>query len=233
VRTTAKDISDPFQVGLIQVDKSWEYLHTHYDRVDQDVLFDVRCSNHNNARGLYLREAGEMTRPVHLALKLTPKYMKPTDIQDTDNQRQLDLELRLVLTSSESWVRTPDYLYTGASGRTFDVSVDPTHLEPGKFHFAQVEAFDSLCPDRGPLFRFPITVCKPVECPPSNPTYTLSGLQLSPSVIHRRFVTVPTGATYAGTVNAHVCHGCRVAFQATQAERQLACPLVVPLYPAR
>ncbi len=51
---SGKSINDPFGIGLIQVQKAWDYLNTYYDREDQDVLFEVKviafnvCKNHSH-----------------------------------------------------------------------------------------------------------------------------------------------------------------------------------------
>lgn len=41
------------------------------------------------------------------------------------------------------------------------IKVDPTGLEENQAHFTQIEAFESGKPDKGPVFRIPVTVIKP------------------------------------------------------------------------
>ena len=41
---SGKPINENFEIGLLQVQKAWEYLNTHYDREDQDIAFEVGCN---------------------------------------------------------------------------------------------------------------------------------------------------------------------------------------------
>jgi len=116
---------------------------------------------------------------------------------------------RIELTCTAKWVQLPGHVLLPAQGRSVDLNVDPTSLPPG-LHFAEVEGFDSLHPDRGPLFRLPITVLKP--SPPAaaaaaaadgggssgDPSkYRFPSLAMAPGRIARRFLVVPNGATWA------------------------------------
>lgn len=48
------------------------------------------------------------------------------------------------------------------NGRGFEVELDPTGLPEG-LHYTEVQAFDALAEWRGPLFRLPITVVRPLD----------------------------------------------------------------------
>lgn len=41
ISNSSKSINENFGVGLLQVQKTWEYLNTYYDREDQDISFEV------------------------------------------------------------------------------------------------------------------------------------------------------------------------------------------------
>ena len=104
-------------------------------------------------------------------------------------------------------------VYTG--GRDFSLRIDPTQLPRGSAHYAEVCGYDVSNPAAGPLFRLPITVCRPLLLPlpaaaPSTATAIaspISGgaagllqareLTFHPGQIHRIFVQVPQGATWA------------------------------------
>ncbi|GIM09954.1 hypothetical protein Vretimale_13739 [Volvox reticuliferus] len=105
-----------------------------------------------------------------------------------------------------------------AGGRSFEVIVDPTSLPPG-LHYAEVVALEVDSRERGPLFRLPITVIKPLQVPlavtsaigsngntvvgNSNGngsgvgTVSLGPLSFAPGTEFRTFVAVPPGATWA------------------------------------
>ena len=45
-------------------------------------------------------------------------------------------------------------------GRRLDVRIDPTELPEG-VHYAEILGFDTRSPERGPIFRLPVTVIRP------------------------------------------------------------------------
>lgn len=58
-------------------------------------------------------------------------------------------------------IKVPEFLLMNAGGRSFSIQVDATKLQPG-LHYGEVQAFESGNIDKGPVFRFPVTVTKPV-----------------------------------------------------------------------
>lgn len=103
----------------------------------------------------------------------------------------------------------------------------------------QVMAYDSGAPWRGPLFRVPITVVKPVAVGPAAPVggslggFSLGGngevsphfaarfrrLDFAAGAEHRRFVAVPEGATWCEmrlTAAAGLPNPCNYFVRATQ-----------------
>jgi hypothetical protein len=48
------------------------------------------------------------------------------------------------------------------NGRGFELELDPTGLPEG-LHYTEVQAFDATAEWRGPLFRLPITVIRPLD----------------------------------------------------------------------
>jgi tripeptidyl-peptidase-2 len=88
----------------------------------------------------------------------------------------------------------------------FNVSVDTSALPEGAAHHAEILGYEAPSPDSEvsqPLFRVPVCVMKPtgadisaagapeVVCAPPK------SLQMSPGAIHRHFIAVPVGATWA------------------------------------
>ncbi|CAG8480016.1 10360_t:CDS:10 [Scutellospora calospora] len=195
---SSKQVNETFGVGFLQVEKAWEYLEKFYELPDQDLLYEVKISDTPRCRrGIYLRELHETSSPQTINVTVAPKFMKEIDpASGENNQKKFELEIRLALVSTQPWVRVTDFLLMGSKGRTFDVKVDPTNLTPGGLYFAEVQGYDTTCPDRGPLFRVPITVTKP-SILTNGSKVCFDKLSFGPGHIERRFIKVPDGATYA------------------------------------
>lgn len=72
-------------------------------------------------------------------------------------------------------------------------------MTAGLLHIAEIQAFDSSCPSRGPVFSIYVTVAKPVEL--TTQSYIkFDNVQFGPGHIERRLVRVPSGATHAEAV---------------------------------
>ncbi|KAI9271277.1 subtilase family-domain-containing protein [Helicostylum pulchrum] len=191
---TGKSVDDPLGVGFIQVDKAWEYLDTHKARKDLDLLFKVTVQKRGNKRGIYLRELDEVSQIQYITTKVEPKFMCESDPENPKyNQAKFDYDVRVALVASESWISTPDYLYLHSSGNAFQIKVDPLALAESKFHFGEVLGYDTSAPERGPLFRVPVSVVKPTS--PSQGFIQYKNVEYGPGDIIRRFVQVPEGAT--------------------------------------
>ncbi|KAJ1935590.1 hypothetical protein FBU59_005337, partial [Linderina macrospora] len=81
-------------------------------------------------------------------------------------------------------------------GRSFEARVDPTGLERGQLHVAEILGYDSRNVDRGAIFRVPVTITRPSTVGASG-CVRFSGLRFQPTDIIRRFIDVPRGATQA------------------------------------
>ncbi|CAG8454666.1 15829_t:CDS:10 [Acaulospora morrowiae] len=195
---SAKPVNENFDVGLLQVEKTWDYLKKFYDRPDQDVVYEVRIPDKpKDKRGIYLRESYETASPQLYNVSVKPKFMK--EIEPTsgeNNSKKFEFESRLALISTQPWVRVPDFLLLGSQGRVFEVKVDPSQLTPGELHFAEVQGYDTTCSERGPLFKIPVVVTKP-SIITNGSKITYDNWAFGPGHIERRFLKVPEGATYA------------------------------------
>ena len=65
------------------------------------------------------------------------------------------------------------------------------------FYCDSVKAYDSSCPEKGAVFEVPITVVKP-ETVHNEIAYNKQ--HFAPGDIQRRFINVPEGATWGGSV---------------------------------
>lgn len=95
----------------------------------------------------------------------------------------------------------------------------------------QVCGYDTTARWRGPLFRVPITVIRPLPLPPAPPppafappNLSMGPLEFGPGTEHRLFLDVPAGATWAEVVFKAGPHDSpRVyALRATQLQQQLS-----------
>ncbi|KAG6485549.1 hypothetical protein ZIOFF_054109 [Zingiber officinale] len=75
------------------------------------------------------------------------------------------------------------------------IVVDPVGLGDG-LHYHEVYGIDCRAPWRGPLFRVPITIIKPLASIGRPPIVTFSNVSFCPGHIERKFIEVPFGATW-------------------------------------
>ncbi len=176
--------------GMIQIDKAFEYIEQHAKRADEDVHYEVRLPRRGDARGLYLREAFEVEKPMMVRVRITPRFH-----EDADNRGKVAYELPLRLESTRDWIRTPKNVLLTHGGEQFEIRVDPTALPPGA-HFGEVLAFDTRAAARGALVRVPVTVIKPHPLTGEGASNFEATLQSEPGTIHRHFFAVPEGATW-------------------------------------
>ncbi|KAG2453913.1 hypothetical protein HYH02_002116 [Chlamydomonas schloesseri] len=155
--------------GLIQIDAAWEYLMA--DGVPPAAAsptaagpwyeVEATCAEGRGprGRGIYMREPHESAKPQSYRVSVTPKLN-----EDAATSARLDVEDRLVLEPSVPWVSCPPALMVHSAGRSFDVLVDPSRLPPG-LHYGEVVAYEVEARARGPLFRLPVTLIKPLAVP--------------------------------------------------------------------
>ena len=202
LENSAKDIKDPLGIGFLQVEHAWEYLRKWSQDKDLDIRFDV--SVNGRARGVYLRELEETNKYYQAHVSIQATFRKeptrgtaaPTEGDTSQNDNKLAYEQRLTLVATAPWVQTPDFLLMNSGGREFQIGVDPTKLAPG-LHVAEVQAIDALKPEKGPVFRLPVTVLKPMPLTNEQKCQVVFKSTFTPGHVERRFVQVPPGATYA------------------------------------
>ncbi|KAG0356592.1 subtilase family-domain-containing protein [Gamsiella multidivaricata] len=196
----SKDIQDEFRIGFLQVEKTFDHILTYHAYDEQDVDYVIQIAERENARGIYLREWEECNKAHTLTVKVEPKFMKDIDYNKPDiNEKKLSFECRMALIATESWIRVPDFLFMNGAQRQFEIKVDPTQLTAGSLHIAEIQAFDSSCPARGPVFSIYVTVAKPAELSTQS-FIKFENIQFGPGHIERRLIHVPAGATHAEAV---------------------------------
>ncbi|KAL7146324.1 hypothetical protein ABFS83_06G033000 [Erythranthe nasuta] len=180
--------------GLMQVDKAYDYIQKLH--AVPSVRYQIKITQSGKSaptsRGIYLREADFCQRSTEWTVKVEPKFH-----DDASNLEQLvPFEECIKLHSTgEGLVKAPEYLLLTHNGRDFNIIVDPTTLSDG-LHYYEVYALDCKSPWRGPLFRIPITITKPQAVKSRPPLTVFKGMSFVPGHIERKFVEVPTGATW-------------------------------------
>ncbi|KAL7107111.1 hypothetical protein ACP275_06G033500 [Erythranthe tilingii] len=180
--------------GLMQVDKAYDYIQKLH--AVPSVRYQIKITQSGKSaptsRGIYLREADFCQRSTEWTVKVEPKFH-----DDASNLEQLvPFEECIKLHSTgEGVVKAPEYLLLTHNGRDFNIIVDPTTLSDG-LHYYEVYALDCKSPWRGPLFRIPITITKPQAVKSRPPLTVFKGMSFVPGHIERKFVEVPTGATW-------------------------------------
>ncbi len=184
---------EPFALGagLIQVDRAYDYLTRFADVTDEDLRFTVRVPARDNARGIYLREPFEVDRPLDARVMIVPEFHP-----DADNRAKVEFGLRCRIETTASWIEAAEHLLLMHGGRRLDIRVDPTGLPPGA-HYAELRGYDADRPDRGPVFRLPVTVVRPQAVAEERGTHWRETLGFAPGRIERRFLAAPQGATWA------------------------------------
>ncbi len=176
--------------GLMQTDLAFDWLTTHTDHPDRDVRFGIRVQSRGNARGIYLREPFEVDEPQDLRV-----YVEPHFHEDVPNREKVDFEVRVRLEPSERWIECAEHLVLPAAGRRLDVRVDPTDLPEGA-HYAEILGMDATNPERGPVFRVPVTVIRAEEVDEESWAWQ-EVVPFGPGYEQRHFFVAPEGATWA------------------------------------
>ncbi|XP_062522156.1 tripeptidyl-peptidase 2-like isoform X3 [Corticium candelabrum] len=175
--------------GLLQVDKAFEYIKEHGINLARDVTFEVSVDG--SRRGIYLRESCSLQKPIVASVKVEPKYN-----DDAERADRIKLQLKLNVACDASWVSAPSHLVLMNTARQFSVRVDPRGLNSG-YHFSEVCAYNADFPSQGPLFRVPVTVIIPEKIGLEAGYCRSDKLQFKPGQVHRMFLEIPHGATWA------------------------------------
>lgn len=177
--------------GLLQVDKAWDYLAAHTGSYAHQLNYKLNVPALHNARGIYLREAYQTKAATSFRVSVSAKLKEKATIK-----QRLAVSETLTMKSTADWVQCGDLLHLTHGGNRFEVLVDPTQLKPG-VHYAEVQASSKDQPG-GPVFRLPVTVIIPLT---NQKHVSKKGTlkweeDFDPGIVHRKFITVPEGATW-------------------------------------
>uniref|UniRef100_A0A0E0CPF6 tripeptidyl-peptidase II n=1 Tax=Oryza meridionalis TaxID=40149 RepID=A0A0E0CPF6_9ORYZ len=200
IENTAASISDVPEEklttghGLLQIDRAFEYAQQAKELplVSYRISINQVGKSTPKLRGIYLRGSNTCRQTSEWTVQLDPKFH-----EDASNMEQLvPFEECLQLHSTDSSViKIPEYIMVTNNGRTFNIVVNPVNISSG-LHYYEVYGIDCKAPWRGPIFRVPITVIKPIALSGEPPALTLSNLSFKSGHIERRFINVPIGASW-------------------------------------
>ncbi|GAU32394.1 hypothetical protein TSUD_44370 [Trifolium subterraneum] len=168
--------------GLMQVDKCYEYLQQSQNIPCVWYQINIKQSGKTNpsSRGIYLREANACRQSTEWTVQVDPKFHEDADKFEDLVVFEECIELH---SSDNTVVKAPDIL------------VDPSNLCDG-LHYYEVYGIDCKAPWRGPLFRIPITITKPVAVINRTPQVSFSEMLFQPGHIERKYIEVPHGASW-------------------------------------
>lgn len=173
--------------GLLQVDKAFDH-HLEVASDTENIEITASLPTRNNSRGIYLRDAFETHKTFAASVQLQPRLENKDD-----NAVKLNYEVPLLLQTNADWVKAGSNLLLTNGGANFGVEIDAAALKPG-LHLAEVIGLHTEHPERGPLFRVPITVTKPQQVRGNRFTKTLDS---SANYLSRTFLTPPEGSRFA------------------------------------
>lgn len=177
--------------GLIQVEKTYDFLTNFSKEPELKVEFKVTCLD--GSRGIYLREPHHFLKLYETKVSIAPQFIE----ERAEQEEKINFCMQFSLTCDAPWVQHPAHLELMNLERLISVQVDQRGLPEG-VHFTELKGFDIKCLEKGPVFRFPITVVVPskvddeVKWKKSFPS-----VSFKPGQVHRHFIQVPTGATVA------------------------------------
>lgn len=202
--------------GLIQANEAFQYLTSYADSCDNKINFVVTSTG--GKRGFYIRGAKSAKHIHSFPVTIEPKFT-----QTADAQEKINYCCHMAICSKTPWVSCPSHFECVNMTRSFTVKVDPRGL-PAGIHYSEIQGFDVKSPQRGALFRFPVTVVIPEQVPDDEYKVVMEPRDFKSGYISRRFVDVPEGATWAEiTIRSHSSErNCRFIFHCIQILPQLS-----------
>ncbi|MFT4691916.1 MAG: tripeptidyl-peptidase-2 [Limisphaerales bacterium] len=176
--------------GMIQIDRAWEFLKENRRTMDHDLRFRIDVTNRDHARGVYLREAFELKRPFEAAISVIPEFH-----ERADNRQKVKFGMQIELQCDADWVDIPDHLMLMHGGRNFRALIDGPELDQGT-HYTEIVGIDAAHPERGAVFRVPVTVIVPNEAGDEVVAWEHE-TEFEAGELQRHFIAVPKGAQWA------------------------------------
>ncbi|OQV18364.1 Tripeptidyl-peptidase 2 [Hypsibius exemplaris] len=173
--------------GIVQVQEAFDWLVAYANESERDVDFQVSV---DGGSGIYIRDANQTAQDCIFTATVDAEFPKKVN----NYPLMAKFSLHLVLSSSEDWVHSSEFIDVSTGKKGFKVEVKTSGLRPG-LHTASVHAHDATKPEKGPIFSVPVTVC--VADRKVDWTVEQSGVVFKPGHPVRQFIQVPKGATWA------------------------------------
>ncbi|KAI9162128.1 hypothetical protein LWI28_024106 [Acer negundo] len=184
--------------GLMQVDKAYEYVQKFHNF--PCAWYEIKITQSGKPtptyRGIYLREASACLQSTEWTVQVEPKFHEGASNSEELFPFEECIELH---SNGKGVVMGPDCLLLTHNGRSFNIVVDPTNLKYG-LHYFEIYGVDFKAPERGPLFRIPVTIIKPMAVLTRPPLVSFAKMSFLPGHIERRFIEVPLGASWVEAI---------------------------------
>ncbi|KAK4839860.1 hypothetical protein QYF36_025562 [Acer negundo] len=146
--------------GLMQVDKAYEYVQKfqNFPCAWYEIKITQSGKSTPTYRGIYLREASDCRQSRKWTVQVEPKLNDGSSNLEELSRFKECIEL---YSTDKAVVMAPDYLILSHNIRSFNIVVNPTNLKDG-LHYYEIYGVDCKAPERGPLFRIPVTIIKPM-----------------------------------------------------------------------
>ncbi|XP_050538045.1 tripeptidyl-peptidase 2 [Daktulosphaira vitifoliae] len=182
--------------GLLQVEKSFEYLCQNYSETESYLKFIISCGA-DGKKGIHIRNGIEDKATEH-SVSVEPVFMNNSEV---DAQKKINFQISLCLVCDASWVQVPKHLELMYMSRNFNVKIDPSGLPTG-VHGATVKAYDTKNTGKGPVFTFEVTVVRPLITNSSG-FISYENVKFEAGTINRHFILVPKNVSWA---SLHIKH---------------------------
>lgn len=134
------DIS-PLSVGcgVLQIDSAFELIKKLENIPLSLSTIDVFVKEVNSSikslpmRGIYLREKHNTSKLIYKSVEIVPKFKKKAD-----NNEKIDFEMNIVLCCDSSYIEHPKFFKLLNQKNSFQICINPTHLEKGVIHYTEV-----------------------------------------------------------------------------------------------
>ncbi|WP_197441452.1 tripeptidyl peptidase II [Thalassoglobus neptunius] len=171
--------------GLIQIDHAFDHHVANSSSTSFLTPVTVSISSRSGARGIYLREAGEVGRRVDVSIQVEPDF--PVE---TPNSAKLNYEVPIRLTSDADWVTVGSQLLLTHGGARFSATVDSRELAPG-LHIAKIQGQPDSQVGNESLFEIPVVVIVPE---PTSEQVFRTTFETTSGSIQRIFLNPPAGS---------------------------------------
>ncbi|MFT4546264.1 MAG: tripeptidyl-peptidase-2 [Verrucomicrobiales bacterium] len=179
--------------GLVQALPAWDHLKANAEESAWDHFYSINTESNTfrNGPGLYLRgdiPAGKK----EVRFDITPKF-----IQRVNAPEKYAFEEDLVFTSTQPWVKVPDYVRLANGRITIRPILDIPETRPGQPPlYAEIQARLADSPNSGPLLRIPITIVRGEKTDPHAKHRASYSLDLKSGATDRHFFQIPANANF-------------------------------------